>query len=144
MPLVEFLTTNTCEGESNGSISLVGSIPNPLSEYEFSLDGTTYTNDIEFNNLAAGPHTIFLLEDGVCQFQFPANIETQPVPSVMYDTEDACIGEANGSATMITSDIGLEYSIDQINFFFKQPYNRLSSRNAYHLCYGPKLLYSSS
>jgi len=115
-PIIEFQTTNTCEGEDNGTISVLGSVPSPLSEYEFSIDGIIFSNDIEFFNLSSGPHTIYVLEDGVCQFQFPANIESQPSPTLTFDTEDACIGEANGSVTMNTTDIGLEYSIDNIDY----------------------------
>ena len=115
-PAIEFLTTNTCEGGNDGSIVLIGSVPNALSEYEFSIDGITFSNDIEFFNLNAGPHIIYVLEDGVCQFQFPANIETQPSPYVTFDTEDACVGETNGSVTISTSELDLEYSTDQVNF----------------------------
>ena len=115
-PGVEFFNENTCEGEANGSISIVASLPEDLEEYEFSIDGVNFTNDIEFFNIPEGSHTLYLLEDGICEFQFPFDIVAQPAPSVVFDTEDACTGEANGAVNMNTSEIGLEYSIDQIDF----------------------------
>jgi len=113
MPQIEISTESTCEGENQGSISIT---PGTSGNYEYSLDGITYTNDLEFNNLPEGTHMIYLLEDGICQFQFPTNIVTQPIPLVSFVTEDACIGESNGSLNINSTESGLEYSIDNINF----------------------------
>lgn len=115
-PVIEFTPTNTCEGEDQGSITIFSASPSTLSEYEYSIDGINFSNTLEFNNLSAGPQTIYLLEDGICQFQFDTNIAIQPLPNLTFDTEDACVGEANGSITLISSEVGLEYSLDQINF----------------------------
>ncbi len=112
-PQIDIITMSTCEGENQGSLSIS---PTTSGNYEYSLDGLNYSNDLEFTNLPEGPLRVYLLEDGECQFEYPAIIEIQPSPVVTFDTEDACIGEANGAVLIQTSELGLEYSIDQIDY----------------------------
>ncbi len=123
MPQIDITSANTCEGENQGSIFIT---PTTIGNYEYSLDGITFTSDLEFYNLPEGSHMIYVLEDGLCQFQFPTIISAQPLPIVTFETEDACIGEANGSVFMNTSEVGLEYSIDQMNYSSDNIINNLN------------------
>ncbi|MEM9545489.1 MAG: PKD domain-containing protein [Bacteroidota bacterium] len=112
-PLIDLAVTNTCEGDNQGTVIIT---PVTTGNYEYSLDGSTYSSDLEFNNLSQGNHMVYVLEDGVCEFQFPAFIDVPAAPLFTILTEDACTGEANGSAIMESSETGLQFSLDQINY----------------------------
>ncbi|MDF1699208.1 MAG: PKD domain-containing protein [Saprospiraceae bacterium] len=112
-PEFDIATENTCEGESQGNISIT---PVTSGNYQYSLDGITYSSDVVFSNLGQGMHTIYVLEEGECEFQFTTEIGIQPEPFVTLIPEDACLGESNGSIHIETSDSNLEYSLDNVQF----------------------------
>lgn len=121
-PELDIFTVNTCEGENQGSINIA---PLTSGNYEYSLDGVTYSNNLEFNNLTEGTYTIYLLEEGQCNFSFSASIVPQPEPIVTIDTEDACIGESNGNAIISSLESPLLFSLDQINYTMDNTLNDL-------------------
>ena len=112
-PEINITTDPSCFDENLGSIYI-----DQLTSgnYQYSLDLINYTSDLEFHNLSPGQYTINLLEDGECLFQYQCMVNTVPIPALTFESTDACSGESNGSVTVITSEIGLEYSLDQVDY----------------------------
>jgi len=112
-PEVAIVPSLTCAGENLGTLSIT---PVTNGDYTYSLDGITYTDQVFFDNLSEGAYTVYLLEDGICAFQYPTYIDIQPLPTVDFLTSEACMGESNGSIEVLTSETGLQYALDQVNF----------------------------
>lgn len=122
-PELQITPTHTCDGGSEGVITIS---PLTSGNYEYSIDGIAYTNNIEFAGLAQGAYTIYLLEDGICEYQYPVAIEIEPIPSVVATTTDACQHESNGTVSFSGMGNNLEYSLDQITFTVDSVFEGLS------------------
>lgn len=66
-----------CNGESTGSIAVIGS--GGTTPFEYSIDGETFQASNIFNNLAAGTYTISVLDAMGCSVSLEATV-TEPVP----------------------------------------------------------------
>ena len=112
-PEVDLIPTNTCAGMMDGSITIS---PITTGNYQYSLDGISFSTDLYFGSLASGNHPVFIMEDGACVQTMSVNIGEEPEPLVTFETEDACIGVPNGQIIINSSFQNLEYSLDQTTF----------------------------
>ncbi len=93
-------TATTC-GNNNGIISIADTLGG-LGTYYFSLDGTNYTTNNTFNNLAAGNYTVYVRTVGnLCETTYNVTINgsTEFVAGISNNTS-VCPGN---SATIIAS-----------------------------------------
>jgi gliding motility-associated-like protein len=112
-PEIGLSYTNTCAGMTDGSITIS---PITTGNYEYSIDGTTYSTDLYFGSLAAGMHTVYILEDGACMQTMSIIIDEEPQPLITFETEDACVGIPNGQISIESTLQNIEYSLDQTTF----------------------------
>ncbi|MFT6333380.1 MAG: gliding motility-associated-like protein [Halioglobus sp.] len=112
-PEVDIVPSNTCAGYTDGSITIS---PITSGNYQYSIDGVTFSNDLYFGSLAPGAQTVFIMEDGSCVQSISVNIGEEPQPLVTFETEEACIGMANGQIKINSTLQNLEYSIDQTTY----------------------------
>jgi gliding motility-associated-like protein len=106
-------TTNvSCFGHSDGAASISTSgIFNP---YSFSLNGGTVTTNTIFVNLAAGNHTLVLINILGCDTTINFSI-TQPnalIAAVIDQQNNSCFGEENGEADVQASGGTAPYSFN--------------------------------
>ena len=113
IPEIVLSPTNTCAGMMDGSITIS---PITTGNYEYSIDGITYSNDLYISSLPPGMQTVYILEGGSCMQTMSIIIGEEPQPLVTFATEDACIGVSNGQINISSTLQNIEYSLDQTTF----------------------------
>lgn len=113
LPMVTLIGQNACEAQDNGSVTLtqLGS-----GNYTYSLDGIDYQSEPYFNGLSGGEYIVYIENINGCATTRNLTIQTLPTPLVVIETNDACEGINNGSAQFASTESGLEYSIDGVQF----------------------------
>src|SRR6185295_18337333 len=66
-------TTDGSCGQSDGSITL-GAVTGGVAPYTYSINGSTFTNTLVYNNLASGTYSIAVKDVNGCIFNAPAAI----------------------------------------------------------------------
>ena len=105
-PLLALSVTTTditgCSGDTTGAIDAIGS--GGTGNLEYSFDGLTFQPTGVFNNLSAGPYSIYLRDEAGCLLTVPVNInEPAPVMATITKT-DATYG--NLGSILITNTTG--------------------------------------
>ena len=113
LPLVDVTGINVCEGQSNGEISLTQL---STGTYSFSLDNMSFQSTPQFDGLPAGNYDIYISNVNGCTNTASIELMTIPSPMVVINTNDACVGLANGTAEFASTESGLQYSLDGINY----------------------------
>jgi gliding motility-associated-like protein len=92
---------NSCAGQSNGSVTVLGNGGYPPLEY--SIDGTNYQTSGTFNNLSSQTYVIRVRDSRNCVKTVNATI-TQPNTAVggfvQSQTNIACFGDSTGGFTI--------------------------------------------
>lgn len=112
------ITPVDCNGASTGSIAVTptGGTPN----YEYSLNGLTYSPLNTFTGLTAGTYTVFVRDNNNCVITLTETV-SEPVDltgSITSQSNINCNGLTNGAVTVGGSGgVGTyQYSIDGITF----------------------------
>jgi len=94
-------TDATC-GTSNGTLSL-GTVTGGTPPYSFSVDGSAFTPNRKYINLAAGSHTIIVKDNNKCNFSTTATILNISGPTAIATqiTDETC--EAGNGALSLGS-----------------------------------------
>jgi gliding motility-associated-like protein len=121
-------TPTSCNGASNGTITVTGSGGAP--PYSFSLDGAAPvpgTSPYTFTNIAAGIHTVSVTDTANCVSNvFPIAVTAGPtITTTVNKTDVLCNGGATGTITVNQPLLGappFQYSIGGVlwqnsNFF---------------------------
>jgi large repetitive protein len=75
---------------STGSITL-GTVTSGTSPFTFSMDGSPFTNTVNYTGLNAGPHLIMVMDASGCSFSTSATITgTQPSDVAIAATSSSC------------------------------------------------------
>lgn len=92
----------SCFGGNDGSIQLVMSGGNGLIEYELSSNLGVWVTSGTFTNLIAGNYTIRVRDEINCEleFNFTINEPLELTASITASTNEICLGDANGTATI--------------------------------------------
>jgi hypothetical protein len=111
-------TTPTCNGDSNGTITLTGS--GGTAPYNYSVDGTRFQTNNAFTALAAGNYTIIIEDATGCQVESTFQLtEPDAVTASLSAMSNLCNGASNGSITVQAAggNGAYQYSIDGGNNF---------------------------
>ncbi len=128
-------TATTCNGASNGTISVMPS--NGAAPYTFSLDGAAPVSGMPpymFTNVNAGLHTIQVFDAVGCSSVI-YNVTVDPGPSLtttLSKTDVLCNGDATGIITINQPPLGMspfEYSIDGTNWQTSNVFSGLLAGN---------------
>ncbi|NMC39457.1 MAG: T9SS type B sorting domain-containing protein [Bacteroidales bacterium] len=110
------LTNVTCNGLSDGTVTVEATSGTGVSPYEYSLDGEAWQSSGSFSSVSAGNHNIAIRDAASCTYVIPFII-TQPSPvygTLSGITDVSCLGGSNGSAA-ITATGGVapyQYSLN--------------------------------
>ena len=108
------IINSTCGG-SNGSITL-GTVTGGVAPYTYSVDGSPFTATTTYANLAAGNHTVEVMDVNGCLFSTSASVTTTSGPTAIAATVvNASCGASNGSVTLgaVTGGVApYTYSVD--------------------------------
>ena len=99
---VTSLTDITCNGISDGQVTVAATPGSGQPPYEYSLDGGPFQLSGTFTNLALGNHFVRIRDGLLCIFDVPFTI-TQPtvlMGSVESQTDVNCFGGSDGSLTI--------------------------------------------
>lgn len=94
--VTEIMDELDCFGDANGFVSIEAS--NTSGPYTYSLDGINFTNSGEFNDLGAGPLTIYVLDGNDCTSMIELEI-LQPealIVEAILDNPISCNGANDG------------------------------------------------
>lgn len=121
---VQITPTGTCPGESSGILEIIIMTGTGL---QFALDNpSSFTTNLLFENLTAGAHTLWLIDDNGCTKPYDFNIDVAAAPSAPLLTTDACAGMSNGSVIIDNSAaLGSTFSLDGVNFTTATTYDNL-------------------
>ncbi len=124
-------TTPTCSTPT-GTITITG--PTPLTDYQFSLDGGTFSSTISYSNVIPGNHTLeSKLITTNCQ-SGTTTVAIAPIPTgptaIASTINPATCGSNNGSITLGTvtgGTAGFTYSFDSSAYASTLNYSGLAS-----------------
>jgi gliding motility-associated-like protein len=98
-------TDITCNGGTDGSVTVEAAPGTGQPPYSYSLDGGAFQSGGIFTGITIGNHIVMIRDASLCYFDLPFVIN-QPDPvsgSVTARTDIVCYGETNGSATITGS-----------------------------------------
>jgi large repetitive protein len=104
-----------CFGQATGTVTVEGS--GGTAPYRYSIGGGPLQASGTFENLAAGNHTVTVMDDNGCTFNIPVTI-TQPASAlggnILLQDNVLCFGQSTGSVTVEGSGgtAPYRYSID--------------------------------
>lgn len=99
------LSDITCNGGSDGFITIAATTGTGTAPYVYSLDGAAFQPNGTFTGISAGNHSVRIRDALLCTIDLPFIIN-QPEPlSVLISsqTDVVCFGESNGSVTVIST-----------------------------------------
>jgi gliding motility-associated-like protein len=99
---VSSLTDITCNGISDGQVTVAAAPGSGQPPYEYSLDGGAFQASGTFTNITLGNHVVRIRDGLLCVFDVPFTI-TQPtvlMGSVGSQTDVNCFGGSDGSLTI--------------------------------------------
>ena len=93
----------SCNGGSNGSITVSSPSGGSGSGYTYSKDGTNYQAGVTFSSLSVGAYTIYVKDSAGCVNAVTTVTITQPSAqeaTIVVNTYTSCNGSANGEITL--------------------------------------------
>ncbi|HOK26160.1 MAG TPA: HYR domain-containing protein, partial [Bacteroidales bacterium] len=122
-------TNVSCNGGSDGSVTISASGGNP--PYEYNIDGGAFQPSNVFTGLSAGPHTVIVRDANLCTKNVPVTI-TQPsalTGVVSSITNVDCFGNSTGSVTItgLGGTPPYQYSLDGGPYQASGTFNGLSA-----------------
>jgi|WetSurSiteA1Bulk_404760.scaffolds.fasta_scaffold01249_4 gliding motility-associated-like protein len=121
----------TCNGSSDGSITVAAATGTGTAPYSYSLDGGAFQAGGTFTGISLGNHFVRIRDAMLCTFDLPFVIN-QPAPVlgvVSVQTDVNCFGGTDGSVT-ISSSGGVapyQYSINGGTLQSSNVFNGLSA-----------------
>ncbi len=102
---VTSLSDITCNGGSDGSVTVAAGPGTGMAPYQYSLDGGGFVSGSTFTGLSLGNHTVRIRDALMCTFDVPFVID-QPTPvtaTVSSLKNVSCFGGSDGSVTITAS-----------------------------------------
>ncbi len=113
-PTVTFVPSNTCVGEDNGSISIDVSAS---ANMEFAIDdNSVFTQLAMIPNLSAGDHVLYVLDEFGCTHEYDFTVGVYAEPEFTFDPYNSCSGQDQGSLSITTSELGLTFSMNGVDY----------------------------
>ena len=92
-------TPPTCNGDSNGSITL-SSVSGGVAPYTYSIDGSTYQAGLTFTGLANGTYTTYVKDANGCVRTNTTGLNRTQVSATISQSNVLCYGGTTGSITV--------------------------------------------
>jgi PKD repeat protein len=98
---VTALTHVSCNGGSNGSVTITPSAGSGTAPYRFSLNGEPAVASGVFSGLTAGSYVVTVIDDNDCSIDIPVMISEPPVLELnpTADVTLDCYGDRTGTGT---------------------------------------------
>jgi len=125
VPLINSTTTPSCKNTDNGELN----IQSTELGLTYSIDGINFSNNVNFPNLPAGNYTLEVMNENNCIYSFPYTIQEVLDPVAIMDANNSCPQLSTGTIEITTSEIGLNYSIDGVNFTNSNSFTNLPAAN---------------
>ena len=93
-------TNPTCNGSTDGSITVSSATGGSGSGYTYSKDGSTYQTGTTFNNLGNGTYTIYAKDSNNCTGSTTVTLNRTVVSATVTQLNNDCFGGLSGSITV--------------------------------------------
>ena len=115
IPDMSSIIQNPCEGGNNGSVQISLTTG---GNYEYSIDGITFSPNNYFDGLSEGMINIYAIDNATgCMHEYPMEIISNPTPEIDLIPANTCAGMTDGSITISPITTGnYQYSMDGITF----------------------------
>ncbi|MBK8924520.1 MAG: gliding motility-associated C-terminal domain-containing protein [Crocinitomicaceae bacterium] len=125
VPFVDVLNNVACAGALTGSVTI--GVTGGTAPIQYQLDGGAYQASNTFNSVAAGAHTVTVMDDNGCTGSVNFTI-TQPTPLTFTTTvvNASCNGVCDGQITVNASNATPPYEYSSNNGLTFQPSNILT------------------
>ena len=127
---VATLVNNETCGAANGELSL-GAVTGGIAPYSYSVDGSAFTQTLQYSNLTAGSHNINVKDNNGCNYATTAPILNMSGPTaIATQIADETCSAANGALTLGNVTGGTSpytYSVDGSAFTSATSYSSLSA-----------------
>jgi gliding motility-associated-like protein len=108
------VTNETCSN-SNGVIT-VNNVNGGTAAYTYSSNGSAFSGNASFTNLAAGTYTVVVKDANTCTFTNQVSVTNSPAPTAVASTvQNSVCNQSNGSITLGTVTGGTSPFIFNIN-----------------------------
>lgn len=113
-PDVNFTTIETCEDSDNGTIIITN---NSSSNLEFAVDDPNLmTQFTSIDNLSGGTHTLYIIDEFGCNYEYQFSIPTYDIPVINITTQETCEGESFGLIEIDNpASANVEFAIDDLS-----------------------------
>ena len=113
--LISLNVNDTSCGEDNGTLEVIGSFGN--GELSYSVNAADFQTQNSYQNLAAGDYEIETEDTDGCEVILTFSIaDSEILEAESTEVTEASCGQATGSAQLSANAIGVQYSLDSINF----------------------------
>ena len=120
-PVVSFNISPSCSNSDNGSLEITFADPGTT----FSFNGVDFASDLVYNNLGAGSLDLYVSNSNQCISAYAITIPVSQAPVVTALTTNTCQGENNGVIELQSTDAGVLFSLDGINYNTQNSYSGL-------------------
>lgn len=105
----------TCE-QKNGVLSVF--TDGGTSPLEFSLDGSSFRQESQFDSLGGNTYTVYVRDASGCLLRQEVEVAaSQPLPKLLYQTATPECGTANGAIEVVEpKGIGVSYALNNGSF----------------------------
>ncbi len=102
---VTSLTNISCNGGSDGKVTVEATSGSGLAPYSYSLDGGPFVATGSFSGISLGNHIVTIRDANFCNYDVPFLITQPPVPLTASTTVEnvKCFGAATGSINLLVN-----------------------------------------
>ncbi len=126
---ISFTTINSTCGSSNGSIMM--SVSNGQSPYQYSLDGVNYQNSNVFTSLLSGSYTVYVKDASGAKGSINVSVLNTPGAFLSLSATAATCADNDGSvsAANLGGTAPFMYSADGISYQSNSSFSNLDTGN---------------
>ena len=99
---VSSLTNISCNGASDGKVTIEATSGSGLAPYSYSLDGGPFVASGSFSGISLGNHVVTIRDANFCNYDVPFFITQPPIPltAIALVENVKCFGAATGSINL--------------------------------------------
>lgn len=125
VPIINSTTSPSCQGSSNGELNI---LTNQVG-LNYSIDGINFSTNTDYENLAPGNYNLEVTNENNCNYTFPFIVQEITEPNIIFTNTMTCPQEDSGSIELTSSETGLSYSLDGLNYSNNNIFNNLADGN---------------
>jgi len=108
LPMVAFSVSESCVDTDIGTLDITTS-----ETFTYAIDGAAFSQDLNYGNLSAGPHTLTVQNSFGCEVEYNFDIPLFTEPLITLNPSGTCINDDSGSVEILWGSNEIyQFSID--------------------------------